>query len=234
MASLSDAPARPPGVRARSGNAMLRTRASLLAGAADCVARLGVRRTSMTEVAAAAGVAKATLYNHFRTKDDVLVALVEAQVAQLVRECAELAAAEGAEQALVHAAARIAALPPLRRVADEEPALLAVLAGPSEARAWGEARAGLQAVLAHAGEPSGPQVELALRWLVSQLLWPLPAEQAREQAQALLAGRAGGPGPFRPGAEQASAGLGWPGSGVSVAVGGQVPGHVRTGAARAT
>jgi AcrR family transcriptional regulator len=210
VASLSDAPARPPGVRARSGNAMLRTRASLLAGAADCVARLGVRRTSMTEVAAAAGVAKATLYNHFRTKDDVLVALVEAQVAQLVRACAELAAAEGAEQALVHAAACIAASPPLRRVADEEPALLAVLAGPSEARAWEEARAGLQAVLAHDGEPSAPQVELALRWLVSQLLWPLPAEQAREQAQALLAGRAGVRAQLRLGAEQVSAGLGWP------------------------
>jgi len=37
----------------------------------------------MNDIAAQAGVAKATLYNHFRTKDDVWSALVEAEVRAL-------------------------------------------------------------------------------------------------------------------------------------------------------
>ena len=61
-----------PGSHTRAGNAMNRTRAGLLAGAARAFADQGLRRSTMQSVAAAAGVAKATLYNHFRTKDDVV------------------------------------------------------------------------------------------------------------------------------------------------------------------
>ena len=48
----------------------------LLTGAARAFADHGLRRSTMQSVAAAAGVAKATLYNHFRTKDDVVTALL--------------------------------------------------------------------------------------------------------------------------------------------------------------
>ncbi|MCW2614504.1 MAG: transcriptional regulator, TetR family, partial [Frankiales bacterium] len=93
--SPSDAPQRQVGTRTRSGNAMLRTRAAILEAAAGCVQRFGVRKTTMGDVAAQGGVAKATLYNHFRTKDDVLRALVDARVAELGERCAATAAERG-------------------------------------------------------------------------------------------------------------------------------------------
>ena len=62
---------------------MSRTRLGLLAGAARAFAEQGLRRSTMQSVAAAAGVAKATLYNHFRTKDEVARALLALELDRL-------------------------------------------------------------------------------------------------------------------------------------------------------
>src|SRR5947209_6872486 len=75
----SAAPVRERGTRTRAGNAMSRTRTALLGGAARAVEVSGTKIT-MAQVAAAGGVAKATLYNHFRTRGAVLAALVEHEV----------------------------------------------------------------------------------------------------------------------------------------------------------
>lgn len=171
--SASDAPVRVPGTRARSGNAMARTRSALLEATAACLARYGIRKTTMVDVASRSGVAKATLYNHFRTKEDLLAALVEERVQALVAKAVATAGHEGLGPALVGVAAWLADDPALRRAATEEPALLAPLAVPGSARAWTHAREGVAAVLAAARVPSGPaQVELVLRWALSQLWWP--------------------------------------------------------------
>ena len=69
-------PVHHPGAHTRSGNAMGRTRLGLLAGAARAFAEHGLRRSTMQSIAVAAGVAKATLYNHFRTKDEVAAVLL--------------------------------------------------------------------------------------------------------------------------------------------------------------
>lgn len=186
IASASDAPLREAGLRSRSGNAMLRTRTAILDAAAACVERAGVRKTTMSQIALTGGVAKATLYNHFRTKDDVLAALVDGRVSVLGAQCRELAAGSLAA-ALEHAAAELAASRPLRRVAVGEPALLVGLAVPGEGRSWEQARAAVVAVLRAADTAAGPgEVDLVLRWLVSQLWWPMSPEQTR-QAVALLA-----------------------------------------------
>src|SRR4051812_11489669 len=129
---------------------MLRTRSAILDAAARCVERYGVRKTTMSDVSAEAKIAKATLYNHFRTKDDLLAALVQSRVEQLTAECAELAGA-GLTPALEHAARVIGDSPPLRRVAADEPAVLAALAAPGEGRLWDLARVGVATVLRESG-----------------------------------------------------------------------------------
>lgn len=218
--SPSDAPARQPGTRTRSGNAMPRVRSAILEAAAHCVERYGVRRTTMGDVALKATVAKATLYNHFRTKDDVLAALLDLRVAELAAQCEALAAGRpdpqpvaglpspdrgaGLGPALQHAAAAVAASGPLRRVAADEPALLARLATPADGRSWDAVRAAVAAVLGAAGAPVTPgAVDVVLRWLVSQVLWPAGPAEA-EIGAALLGrglGRAGGdPAPPPPSA----------------------------------
>ena len=208
-ASASDAPLRPPGLRTRSGNAMSRTRAAILDAAADCVARSGVRRTTMGDLAAAGGVAKATLYNHFRTKEDVLAAVVEARVAALRAECEQLSPVD----ALTHAATTLSQLPALRRVAADEPALLVPLLTPGEGRGWDAAREAVSAVMG----TSGAHVDVVLRWLLSHAVAPGEPDAVRESARVLAdvvdasAQRASAvPSQGRSAGTAHVAGLGWP------------------------
>jgi AcrR family transcriptional regulator len=168
---------------------MGRTRGALLGATADCVARYGIRKTTMVDVASKSGVAKATLYNHFRTKDDVLAAVVEQQVADLVGACVTTASSTGLVEALVHMAAVLGGHPALRKAAEGEQQLLAPLMTPSAARGWQLGREGVAAVLTAGGAPStATDVENVLRWCVSQVLWPLTAEEARPAAEALVRG----------------------------------------------
>jgi AcrR family transcriptional regulator len=176
--------------RSRAGNAMARTRAAVLAGARSCVQKSGSRRTTMVEVAAAAGVAKATLYNHFRTKSEVLVALVEAEVAGGAAEAAEVAQVAGLPTALLRLAERIGEHPVVRRLAATEPAVVASLVLPSAPPqpAWEIAREGLRSLLTPVTAPAELPlaVEAVLRWLVSQLLWPGSREETAYAVALLL------------------------------------------------
>jgi AcrR family transcriptional regulator len=185
-AGASDPPVRPSGTRARSGNAMQRARGAVLEATAHCVERYGVRRTTMGDIALKAEVAKATLYNHFRTKDDVLAALVEHRVQALVAEVAEVAAGTGLPAALEVAAARVAGSGPLRRLVADDPGLAARLAAPAGGRGWELARDGVRSVLAAAGAATDDAaVGLVLRWLAGQVLWPCGPDESRGQAARL-------------------------------------------------
>src|SRR4051812_48921510 len=109
-----------PGLHTRSGNTMNRTRAGLLAGAARAFAEHGLRRSTMQSIAAAAGVAKATLYNHFRTKDEVAAALLVVEIDRL----SALATSLPRDQALAALSDELGAHPVLRRLAETEPETL--------------------------------------------------------------------------------------------------------------
>jgi AcrR family transcriptional regulator len=147
---------------------MARTRTGVLAAAAVVVAERGTRRASMTDIAATAGIAKGTLYNHFRTKDEVWAALAEAEVRRLAAECQSLPLAA----ALRHAAERIAAHPIPRRLAEDEPAVLAQLLTAGEGSAgWSAASAAVVAALAQVRAGAAAS-DLVLRWLVSHLILP--------------------------------------------------------------
>jgi AcrR family transcriptional regulator len=180
--AVSALPRRAEGTRSRAGNAMARTRASLLDGALQAVATHGVRRTTMHDIAALTGVAKATLYNHFRTKEDVWSALVEAEVRSIAAECAELRLVD----ALAHAALRLSEHAALRHVAQTEPAALAgLLVRRPQAAGWRAAEEAVRARLAAEGR-SGE--DLVLRWLSSYLANPGQPAAIRAAAEALVRG----------------------------------------------
>ncbi|MFW3172367.1 TetR/AcrR family transcriptional regulator [Geodermatophilus sp. CPCC 206100] len=157
------APAHRPGAHTRAGNAMNRTRAGLLEGAARAIAGSGLRRSTMQSVAAAAGVAKATLYNHFRTKDEVVRALLAAELDRLAAVAAGLppAAALGA------LADEVAGHPVLRRLAADEPEALTALLAAAPDR-WGE----VTGRLAEALRTDAATAEVVARWLVGVVLQP--------------------------------------------------------------
>lgn len=190
-ALASEPPRRAAGTRSRAGNAMARTRAGLLDGALKALTRHGTRRTTMNDIATAAGVAKATLYNHFRTKHDVWRALIEAEVADLAADCADLPLAD----ALALAATRISTHPAVRTVATTEPAVLASLLAsaavvPADeeqpAPGWLQARRAVRAQLAAAGHAHGD--DTVLRWLITHLTWPAGPDAIAAGADCLVRG----------------------------------------------
>jgi AcrR family transcriptional regulator len=142
---------------------MGRTRLGLLAGAARAFAEHGLRRSTMQSIAAAAGVAKATLYNHFRTKDEVATALLAAELDRLTALAGELPL----DRALAALADELGAHPVLRRLAATEPETLTVLLGVGTER-WAELTGRLAAAL----QVDDDAAELAGRWLLGVVLQP--------------------------------------------------------------
>jgi AcrR family transcriptional regulator len=167
IADPSAPPVRERGVRTRAGNAMGRTRSAVLDGAVRAVEKYGARRATMADIAGLAGVAKGTLYNHFRTKDAVYAAAVEAEVRSLAAE-AEATATGSLGEAFAVAADRIASHAALRRLAVDEPGALVALTTFDDSPTWAVARDGVSAVLQAGGvAPGAGKVELVLRWLAS-------------------------------------------------------------------
>ncbi|HEX2074328.1 MAG TPA: TetR family transcriptional regulator [Geodermatophilus sp.] len=157
---------------------MGRTRAGLLAGAARAFAERGLRRSTMQSVAAAAGVAKATLYNHFRTKDEVSRALLTTELTRLTG----LVAGLPPTAALSALADEVAGHPVLRRLAETEPDVLAGLlaAGPAH---WADVVSRLALALSVDPDSAG----LVGRWLVGLALQPGERAERHRQAARLAA-----------------------------------------------
>jgi AcrR family transcriptional regulator len=163
---------------------MGRTRQGLLAGAARAFAQHGLRRSTMQSVAAAAGVAKGTLYNHFRTKDEVAAALLATELDRLTALAAGLPLAE----ALAALSDELGAHPVLRRLAETEPELLTALLAVGADR-WAE----LTGRLAGALRVAPDDADLAGRWLLGVVLQPGRSTTRHRHAARLAAALGAGP-----------------------------------------
>ena len=155
----------------------------LIAGAARAFAELGLRACTMQAVAAAAGVSKATLYNHFRSKEELARVLLAAELDRLTA----LAGALPPELALAALGDELGGHPVLRRLAATEAETLATLLDvPSQT--WDSVTTRLAAALGTDEEGAG----LAARWLLGVVLQPgLPSVRRRSAvrlAQCLAAG----------------------------------------------
>jgi AcrR family transcriptional regulator len=95
---------------------MARTRAAVLDGASRAVEKHGARKATMADIASLAGIAKGTLYNHFRAKEAVYGAAVDAGIRAIAAECVA-AAREDLAEALGLAADRLGAHDPHRHAA---------------------------------------------------------------------------------------------------------------------
>lgn len=184
----------------RAGNGMNRSRHRILMGAARATARYGTRKTTMSDIAKEAGVAKATLYNHFRTKQEVYDALISSEIEMLVGRFADIQAPSGSAEwvaAMTASAAEyLAEHPVIRRLAHSEPEKAAALAQPGVTGHWRTVRseAMRRVSLAQAAgsiDPRPDPLELSdvlMRWILSHVLWPSSAETIRVSARALVHG----------------------------------------------
>jgi AcrR family transcriptional regulator len=179
-------PVREQGIRSRAGNAMARTRAAVLDGAARAVEKHGARRTTMADIANLAGIAKGTLYNHFRAKEAVFTATITAGVRSLTDECVTVATDDLAD-ALALAADRLGTHPALCRLAVDEPATIAALTAIDDSEQWDAIRWSVKSILDAGGRDATPAtVEVVLRWLVTFM--GNPGRDVEAQAAVIAAG----------------------------------------------
>ncbi len=156
---------------------MAHTRQAILDGALRSVAEHGTAGTTMKQIARDAGVAKATLYNHFRTKDDVWSALSRREGDALAAALVAGAAVDLGD-ALAMTALAVGAHPGR-----------AALTGSGVLAGWPAASDAVRRALVAAGRPGdAPGVDLLLRWLVTQLSRPGDEQTVRAQATLLAAG----------------------------------------------
>jgi AcrR family transcriptional regulator len=159
------AAAAPRGTRIRAGNAMGRTRSAVAAGTAQAICLHGARKTTMIDIAASAGIAKGTLYNHVRTRSEAYRLLAEAEVGRLV---ALLRPSGDVSNILLSAGEFVAMHPVVRALAETEPGALAALSLPTSLTMSG--RLAIEdAVERLIGVVATP---LVLRWLVSLMFDP--------------------------------------------------------------
>ncbi len=165
----------------RSAHAMARSRTAILDGARQAVAADGVKIT-MAQVATTAGVAKATLYNHFRTREDVLTALLMDELQGLAGSLAGLEL----DEALTKAATAVSEHPLLEALGGQDMTTLAALARVDvRTPGWALVAEAVERMLVEAGRGGTPTV---LRWLSSFVIAPAEDRDIAGDVAVLLAG----------------------------------------------
>jgi AcrR family transcriptional regulator len=179
---------------------MGRTRLAIGDGVAQCLVARGARKTTMIDIAAAAGIAKGTLYNHVRTRTEAYLLCAELEVERVVdllidgvdlqRPPGRLLDGAGRVEAarrLGAVADAIATHPVVRALATTEPAALAT-ALTSGSPAEGLREEVRRALVGVVGEQAS---NLAMRWLLSLLFDAGALSERAETVDLLLAAAAG-------------------------------------------
>jgi AcrR family transcriptional regulator len=157
------------------------SRAAILAGARSAVLADGSSIT-MSQIAARAGVAKATLYNHFRAREEVLAALLLTEIDELIAGLAHLRLSE----ALNRAAVAVSEHPLLEALGRQDTTALAALARVDVGSAgWARVAQATERLLTAHGRRGTPTV---LRWLSSFVIAPADAIDIAADVEVLVAG----------------------------------------------
>ncbi len=157
-----------------------RTRTAIMDAAKELLGKSGISGTNMIEIADKAQVSRASLYNHFRDKQEVFVALVETE---LERISTLALVAQSRAQALYLISREISQHEGLQTALQTDGEIMASALTASDHRIWVEIYAQLSKIFA----TDVVGVGLILRWLMGQVTAPLSEEHSRQQAERLAA-----------------------------------------------
>lgn len=134
----------------------------------------------MIEIADKAQVSRASLYNHFRDKHEVFLALVETEIERI----ATLAlVAQSRADALYMISREVSGHEGLRRALEVDGDLMAIALTARDHKVWVDIYSELSKIFA----TDVVGVGLVLRWLMGQVTAPLSDEHSRQQADRLAA-----------------------------------------------
>ncbi len=161
----------------------------MIATARDLVVENGADRLRMTTVLKTTGIARGTLYNTVRNKDELLVALVIDSIEAMADSVVAIGNGDLFEsiKAMGEALANDGLVASLRESAAKDARNIGWCASESIGAVG---RAGVARVMAAAGYDSSgdldPKVELVFRWASTQAVAPLGAQRLRVSALLLV------------------------------------------------
>ena len=132
----------------------------------------------MIEIADASEVSRATLYNHYRDKSAVLLALLTAEVDRLVELAERAGTPADALESLSREVSTDTALAAMRT--HDGQILIAVMSHAQNPLYLTLAQCIYGAIKSEAG------TGVAMRWLLGQVMQPITPKQSREQAELLV------------------------------------------------
>jgi AcrR family transcriptional regulator len=153
-----------------------RSREAILAGAKKVIAEVGSYESNMMDIASRAEISRATIYNHFADKEEMMLTLIESEIDRLTL----LAKGAGsAESALFALSREISADQALAKMVETDHDDIVALVTVTSHPLWILVHRNLADVFG-ADENN---VGLILRWLTAQITSPLSESQSHEQAR---------------------------------------------------
>ena len=165
---------------ARQRDTSNKSRVAILAGAKLVIAKVGNYQSNIADIAVSAQVAKATIYNQFADKAEMMESLVESEVIRLT----ELAlAASSRQEGLVLLSNAISQDLALRKLVESDPSDIAKLVTITNHPTWVLVHQGIAKVF----DADSAACGVILRWLIGQIASPITEEESVAQARRLAA-----------------------------------------------
>jgi AcrR family transcriptional regulator len=153
-----------------------RSRTAILSGAKIVITEVGSYESNMNDIAARAEVSRATVYNHFSDKEEMMLSLLESEILRLI-DLAKKAPTK--RDALYALSVEISKDPALRKMVETDPLDIAKFVRVCDHPLWTLINDALAAAF---GESSG----VVLHWLIGQIASPLTPAESSKQADQLV------------------------------------------------
>jgi len=152
-----------------------RSRIAILSGAKIVITEVGSYESNMLDIAARAEVSRATVYNHFSDKEEMMTSLLESEIRRLF-EVAKKAPSK--RDALFALSIEISKDPALRKMVETDPLDIAKFVTMTDHPLWILVKNSLV-------ELFGDSAGTVLHWLIGQIASPLSLEGSNKQADQL-------------------------------------------------
>ena len=163
---------------ARQNATSNKSRVAIFAGAKVVIAQVGNYQSNIADIALSAQVSKATIYNQFADKAEMIEQLVESEVARLITLALS---ANSRQEGLYLLSTSISQDEALRRLVETDPNDIAKLVTISTHPTWVLAHQGVAKVFGADTAICG----LILRWLIGQIGSPITKEESLAQSKRL-------------------------------------------------
>ena len=150
-----------------------RSRTAILAGAKKVIAEVGSYESNMVDIAARAQVSRATVYNHFADKEEMMFSLLESEILRLVALAKN---SPSPKDALLTLSREISGDAALRKMTETDPEDIAAFVRIGSHPLWTLIQDSLAKIFGAAN------ASLVLRWLIGQVASPLSAGESAQQA----------------------------------------------------